>query len=58
MKKHRTFCRGPSLVCMNRVFDRIGEYNEVIDALATTPASHDANDTGQTQSSVQKVIGI
>ena len=32
MKRYRNFCRGPSLQCMNEVFSRLGEYNEVIAA--------------------------
>ena len=49
MKKHRRFCRGPALVCMNQVFDRIGEYNEVIDE-STSEEGSNSNDT-----KVQKV---
>ena len=56
MKKHRRFCRGPALVCMNEVFDRIGEYNEVIDesAVQPTPSGGTSNNSDTTES-VQKV---
>ena len=56
MKKHRRFCRGPALVCMNEVFDRIGEYNEVIDesAVQPTPNGRTFNNSDTTES-VQKV---
>ncbi len=32
VKRYRNFCRGPSLRCMNEIFSRLGEYNEVIEA--------------------------
>ena len=28
--KHRQFCRGKSLVCMNNIFSRIGEFTEIM----------------------------
>ena len=57
MKKHRRFCRGPSLVCMNNVFDRIGEYSEVIDATAEmSTLSTMSNTTAEEESKMQKVI--
>ena len=31
IREYRNFCRGTSLLCMNEIFSRIGEYNEVID---------------------------
>ena len=31
MKEYRNFCRGPSLLCMNEVLSRLGEFNEVLD---------------------------
>ena len=30
IREYRNFCRGTSLLCMNEIFSRIGEYNEVI----------------------------
>ena len=29
LREYRNFCRGSSLICMNEVFSRIGEYNHV-----------------------------
>ena len=29
---HKNFCRGPSLLCMNEILLRLGEFNEVMDA--------------------------
>ena len=56
MKKHRRFCRGPALVCMNEVFDRIGEYNEVIDESAVQPIPNGGtSNNSDTTESVQKV---
>ena len=52
MKKHRRFCRGPALVCMNQVFDRIGEYNEVIDESSNNNVDSNSSETGR---KVQKV---
>ena len=51
MKKHRTFCRGASLVCMNQVFDKIGEYNEVIEEDESDPNPN----SNQTDKKVRKV---
>ena len=31
-KEHNNFCRGPSLLCMNEILLRLGEFNEVMDA--------------------------
>ena len=28
----KNFCRGPSLLCMNEILLRLGEFNEVMDA--------------------------
>ena len=32
VRKHRQFCRGPSLVCQNEIFSKIGEYTQVEEA--------------------------
>ena len=51
MKKHRKFCRGASLVCMNQVFDKIGEYNEVIEEDESDPNPN----SNQTDKKIRKV---
>ena len=51
MKKHRRFCRGPALVCMNQVFDRIGEYNEVTQEDGSNPSPN----SNQTNTKIRKV---
>ena len=33
VKEYRNFCRGPSLLCMNEILSRLGEFNEVVDNL-------------------------
>ena len=52
MKKHRRFCRGPQLVCMNQVFDRIGEYDEVEYVDSDSNSEPNSNETNR---KVQKV---
>ena len=31
VKEYRNFCRGPSLLCMNEILSRLGEFNEISD---------------------------
>ena len=31
VKEYKNFCRGSSLLCMNEILSRLGEFNEVID---------------------------
>lgn len=52
MKKYRRFCRGPALVCMNQVFDRIGEYDEVDYVDSNSNSEPNSNETNR---KVQKV---
>ena len=30
-REYKNFCRGPSLLCMNQILLRLGEFNEVVD---------------------------
>ena len=36
VKEYRNFCRGPSLLCMNEILSRLGEFNEVVDNTDTS----------------------
>ena len=37
VKEYKNFCRGQSLLCMNEVLSRLGEFNEVIDNTENKP---------------------
>ena len=67
VRKHRQFCRGPSLVCQNEIFSKIGEYTQVEEAgISDTPGEnffsvagehHKSPMSDKCQNSVRKGLG-